>query len=154
MVEHVFDRPSARPVAPGSRGAPVGEGGRGDPTAQVARPAGWPRAVPPAGVPGWERPLVAWLLDLCPPEYRAYPAIHRHPLLLAWLAERHVGAQLIAMREAYQVVRVEVGGRLPPGAVESVLDALRHEGRQLVATQRSIGLVRQALDGAAFVRRL
>ena len=38
-------------------------------------PPGWPRRVLPPAVPGWEESAGAWLLDLCPPDYRGYPVL-------------------------------------------------------------------------------
>jgi hypothetical protein len=35
---------------------------------------------------------MGWLLDLCPPEYRSYPALRRHPVVLARFAVLHVEA--------------------------------------------------------------
>ena len=49
-------------------------------------PPGWPEGVPPHGVPDWEKAATNWLLDLCPPDYRGYPALRKHALALAWLA--------------------------------------------------------------------
>ena len=49
-------------------------------------PPGWPRPVRPPGVPGWEATAAAWLLDICPPEYRSYPVLRRHAVVLARFA--------------------------------------------------------------------
>ena len=53
---------------------------------QLVAPPGWPRAVRPPGAPGWEHTAVAWLLDICPPEYRSYPVLRRHDVVLARFA--------------------------------------------------------------------
>src|SRR3954452_357592 len=55
-------------------------------------PPGWPAPVRPPGAPDWETTAVAWLLDLCPPEYRTYPAVRRHPVVLARFAVLYVEA--------------------------------------------------------------
>lgn len=133
-------------------------GSPGDLSARARRPSGgppgWPERVPPPGAKGWEPAVVAWLLDLCPPEYRGHGAIRRHPAVLAWLAELHVAAEVEAMREAYRTVRVEMAEVLPSGTVDSVLVCLEREGLRLRAAQRSVELVRQALAGGVFVPRL
>ena len=55
-------------------------------------PPGWPAPVRPPGAPDWETTATAWLLDLCPPEYRTYPALRRHPVVLARFAVLYVEA--------------------------------------------------------------
>ena len=46
-------------------------------------PPGWPPGVLPPQAPEWERSAVAWLFDLCPPDYRAHEVLRRHPVVLA-----------------------------------------------------------------------
>jgi hypothetical protein len=46
-------------------------------------PPGWPREVRPPDAPDWERTAANWLLDLCPPEYRSYPTLRHHVVVLA-----------------------------------------------------------------------
>lgn len=145
----MFDSsPPVRVARPGSPGAATGA------AATRGGPPGWPERVPPPGAAGWQPAVVGWLLDLCPPDYRGYGAVRRHPEVLAWLAEQHVGAQLAAMREAYRSVRVEMADQLPAGATDAVLVCLEREGLRLRSAQRSVALVREALDGATFVPRL
>lgn len=117
-------------------------------------PPGWPTEVPPPGVAGWQQGAVAWLLDQCPADYRRYAAWRRHPLALAWLAVRHLEAQLAAMRESYRGIRVDIGEELGPEAVHDVLAALEIEGARLVASRRAAGLLLEALEGGAFIPRL
>ena len=45
-------------------------------------------------------PATSWLLDHCPPDYRGYAGWRKHPVALAWVATRHIDAQLEAMRGA------------------------------------------------------
>src|SRR3712207_7595058 len=52
-------------------------------------PPGWPFQVHPPGAPGWERTAASWLLDICPPEYRSYPVLRRHDVVLARFALLH-----------------------------------------------------------------
>ena len=117
-------------------------------------PPGWPVRVPPPGAAGWERAALAWLLDHCPPDYRAYAAWRRHPGVLAWVAERHLDAQLVAMRQAYREARVDLADVIPQDAVAEVLVCLEREGLRLRAARRGAGLVAQALRGGRYIPRL
>lgn len=136
-----------RTAAPGSPGAHTAARAKGG-------PPGWPDRVPPPGVRGWESAAVAWLLDLCPADYRGHAVLRRHPAALAWLTERHVDAQVEAMRGAYRTVRVDLGEVLPEGTLGALLVCLEHEGLRLRAAQRGIALIREALDGSVFIERL
>lgn len=117
-------------------------------------PPGWPRAVPPPGDGDWTQRACLWLLDHSPGEYRAYPLLRRHPLLLAWLAERNIAAQLDAARRSYARARAEVGGHVGPEVLAQLLETLEQEGARLLAVQREIGLVASALRGEPYVPRL
>lgn len=88
---------------------------------------------------------MSWLLDQCPADYRAYAAWRRHPPALAWVATRHLEAQLEAMRGAWRDVRPELGPALPPGSLSDVLESLASEGLRLRANHRSAGLLLEAL---------
>lgn len=95
-----------------------------------------------------------WLLDQCPPDYRRYDAWRRHPVALAWLAVRHLDGQIVAMRQAYREIRVELAEDLDPGSLEQVIGHLEAEGLRLVAARRSAALLHEALRGVRFVPRL
>ena len=121
---------------------------------QTVVPPGWPARVPPPGERDWEQAAVAWLLDHCPPDYRAYAGWRRHPVALAWVAARHVDAQLAAMRDAYRDVRVELGGVIPARGLDQVLADLETEGVRLRGDARAAGLLCDALQGKQYVPRL
>jgi hypothetical protein len=97
---------------------------------------------------------VAWLLDRCPPEYRGYPVVTRHPTVLAWLAGHHADAELGAVRAALATVRVDVGEQLPPQALAEFLEVLEGEQARLIGVRRAVGLVGEALRGHRYVPRL
>ncbi|WP_245634597.1 hypothetical protein [Janibacter limosus] len=147
MFDHAAG-PPVRPALPGSPGARTAAAGA------KGGPPGWPDLVPPPGVRGWQPAAVSWLLDLCPPDYRGHAVLRRHPAALAWLTERHVAAQVEAMRQAYRTVRVDLSESLPDGTLDALLVCLEHEGLRLRAAQRGIVLIREALDGSIFVERL
>lgn len=110
-------------------------------------PAGWPAGVRPPGAPDWERSAVGWLFDLCPPDYRQHEVLRRHPVVLAWVARRHVAAGVAAARDALADVRRELAGAVPPEAVAGALAALEREGARLARTGREVALVAAALRG-------
>ena len=119
----------------------------------TAVPAGWPREVPPADTDGWVERATAWLLDQAPAEYRTYPLLRRQPVVLGWIVARHVDGLLDTSRGAYRVARQELG---PAGqqAVTDTLELLEAEGARLLALQRSVRLVADALAGQRYVPRL
>ena len=128
--------------------------GRLDDVPDVRLPPGWPADVRPAGAPDWELSAVAWLLDQCPPDYRAHRALRAHPVALAWLAERHVLAQGKANTAARGTVRAELREMLAAHELEAVVTALEHEHARLLAAHRGVRLIGDALRGIAYVPRL
>ena len=117
-------------------------------------PPGWPQSVPPADSPGWQVPAVSWLLDHCPPDYRGYAAWRKNPVALAWVAVRHIDAQLEAMRQAYREVRVDLADLVSTEALSEIQSDLEAEGLRLRASARSAVLLYDALQGKQYVPRL
>jgi hypothetical protein len=117
-------------------------------------PPGWPGEVLPPGAPDWEQSAQAWLLDQCPPEYRGYQVLRRHPLVLAWLARRHAEASWWAMAVALGGARADLAGVVEIGVVEAAIGAVEKEQVRLVATGRAISLVHESLLGHRHVPRL
>lgn len=115
--------------------------------ALVTTPPGWPRAVPDPDSPEFDARVIGWLLDQCPPEYRAHEVLRRYPVILARLAALHAQATLDAARTAYSGARRDLAGRVPPEAVEATLVALSREGALLSARVREVALVEEALSG-------
>jgi len=73
-------------------------------------PPGWPPGVLPPQAPDWERSAVGWLFDLCPPDYRAYEVLRRHPVVLARFAAGHVASGVSAARDGLRTLRAELKG--------------------------------------------
>ena len=117
-------------------------------------PAGWPAAVPPPGVPGWERRAVAWLFDLCPPDFRAYQVLRAYPVLLARVAREHVAAGIQACRAGLSSVRADLRDVVAADVVETAVGMYEREGARLTRSAREVELVGQALRGHRFVPRL
>jgi hypothetical protein len=117
-------------------------------------PPGWPPEVLPPQADGWERSAVAWLYDLCPPDYRSHDVLRRYPVLLARFAAQHVAAGVAAAREGLRTLRAETAGELPPEAVDAAVGAYEREGRRLQRAGSQVALVAAALRGQRWVPRL
>lgn len=128
----------------------VGSGGR----EQGYCPPGWPAQLPPPGVPDWQQAATDFLLDCCPPDYRGYPVLRRHPVVLARLAADHIGGQARATREALGSVRMNLREFVPDEVLDAAADVLLTEEARLARLIRQIGLVEEALRGGAFIRKL
>ena len=121
---------------------------------QLVAPPGWPRQVRPPGAPGWEHAAVGWLLDICPPEYRSYPVLRRHDVVLARFAVLHVEACQAAVRRGLSEARGVLGEVADHDTVERAVEAWQAESARLLADRRAVGLVEEALRGKRFVARL
>jgi hypothetical protein len=121
---------------------------------QLVTPPGWPRVVRPPGAPGWERTAVSWLLDICPPEFRSYPVLRRHDVVLARFAVLHVEACQAAVRRGLSEARAELRDVTDPETVEAAVETWHTEAARLLAERRAVGLVEEALRGRRFVARL
>ncbi len=117
------------------------------------RPDG-PGAVRPPGAPGWEHTAVAWLLDICPPEYRSYPVLRRHDVVLARFAVLHVEACQAAARRGLSEARAELRDVTDQDTVEAAVETWHAESARLMAERRAVGLVEEALRGKRYVARL
>jgi hypothetical protein len=80
--------------------------------------------------------------------------LRRHPIALAAMARHHCEACVEGARNGYRTARTELGGKLPPHAVEAVLSAYRREGSRLAANAVAVGLVERALHGEVFTPKI
>ena len=97
---------------------------------------------------------MSWLLDHCPADYRGYAGWRKNPVALAWVAVRHIDAQLEAMRAAYREVRVDLGDLVSAEALEQIQTDLETEGLRLRASAPGARLLYDALQGKRYVARL
>jgi len=118
------------------------------------RPPGWPAEVRPPDAPDWESTAQAWLLDLCPPEYRTYPALRRHAVVLARFAVLHVEACQAAVNQGLSEARGGLREVAEGSVVEAAVETWHRESARLVGVRRAVGLVEEALRGRRFVERL
>ena len=117
-------------------------------------PPGWPPQVRPPGAPAWQRTAAAWLLDVCPPEYRGYPVLRRHEVVLARFALLHVEGGQAAVRRGLSEARGVLRGVADPDTVDAAVLAWQAEEARLAVERRAVGLVEEALRGRRFVARL
>jgi hypothetical protein len=110
--------------------------------------------VRPPDAPDWERTAVDWLLDICPPEYRSYPALRRHSVVLARFAVLHVEASQAAVRRGVSEARGELRDVADADVVEAAVDTWQAEDARLTGVRRAAALVEEALRGQRFVERL
>ena len=117
-------------------------------------PPGWPREVRPPDTPDWEVTAAAWLLDLCPPDYRGYTGLRRHVVVLARFAVLHVEANQAACRRGLSEVRADLRDVASDAVVDAAITTFQLEEARLMGVRRSVGLVEEALRGRRYVARL
>lgn len=121
---------------------------------QIYTPPGWPSRVRPPGTPDWEQTAAAFLLDCCPSDYRGYPVLRRHPVVLARFAAEFVDSQVLVSGKGLAGVRTSLADFVDPEVVQAAADAWAELGARLVRLRREVGLVEEALRGKVFVRKL
>jgi hypothetical protein len=117
-------------------------------------PPGWPREVRPPDAPDWEATAAAWLLDRCPPEYRRYPGLRRHVVVLARFAVLHVEADQAAVRRGLSEARGELREVASGDEIEAAVETFQREEARLLGVRRAVGLVEEALRGRRYAPRL
>ncbi|SHJ60047.1 hypothetical protein SAMN02745244_02856 [Tessaracoccus bendigoensis DSM 12906] len=125
-----------------------------DEVVRVYVPPGWPGSVRPPGSPGWLASVEGFLLDVCPPEYRGYPVLRRHPVVLAGLAREFVASQLVATRAGLSGVRSSLAGLVDTSTVDQAAGVLQQEEARLTRVARGVDLVDQALRDVRFKPKL
>ena len=132
----------------------LGERSRRSTPDQAYTPPGWPSRVRPPGTPEWETTAAAFLLDCCPSDYRGYPVLRRHPVVLARFAAEFVESQVRASADGLAGVRTSLAEYVAPEVVQSAAEAWAEQGARLTRLRREVGLVEEALRGRVFVRKL
>lgn len=108
----------------------------------------------PPDAPDWEATAAGWLLDLCPSEYRRFPGLRRHVVVLARFAVLHVEAQQAATRRGLSEARADLRDVASQAVVEAAVQTFQLEDARLRGLRRSVGLVEEALRGRRYVARL
>ena len=117
-------------------------------------PAGWPREVRPPGAPGWERSAAEWMLDLCPADWRGYPGLRKHLVVLARFALMHVEAGQAAAARGLSETRADLRDVADLDVIEAAVQTWQLEQARLVGLRRAVGLVEEAVRGRRFTARL
>jgi hypothetical protein len=117
-------------------------------------PPGWPARVRPPGAPDWEASAVAYLLDCCPPDFRAYRVLRNHPVVLARFAARFVEGQHRSTQEGLAEIRTSLKDDVSSEVIEAAAQAWLTEDARLARARRSVQLIEHALRGQAFIRKL
>jgi hypothetical protein len=120
----------------------------------LVSPPGWPREVRPPDAPDWERSACNWLLDQCPPDFRAYPALRRHPVVLARFALLHIEAGQAACKRGLSEARSGLREVAQPDVIEAAVLTWQAEEARLMGVRRGAGLLEEALRGRRYVARL
>lgn len=97
---------------------------------------------------------MSWLLDICPPEFRGYPVLRRHDVILARFAVLHIEACQAAILRGLSEARGVLRDVADLDAVESAVETWQAEAARLLGERRAVGLVEEALRGKRFVARL
>ncbi|MEU9553967.1 hypothetical protein [Streptomyces fumanus] len=106
----------------------------------------WPCQVKTPGSYDWERSAVRWLRELVPARYGGYPALLRHPVLLARHAQLQVQQEIRVARTALQTARADLPRLgLPESVIEHTIKLYAAELRQLQHIARSVRAVTEAL---------
>lgn len=120
----------------------------------LVAPPGWPSDVRPPDSPRWELTAEAWILDICPPEYRTLATLRRHVVVLARFAVLHVEAGQAACRRGLSEARSELRGVCPDDVIEAAVATWLSEDARLSRVRREVGLVEDALRGTRYRARL
>lgn len=125
-----------------------------DRNSPIYTPPGWPEQVRPPGAPDWEVTAVCYLLDCCPPDFRAYRVLRNHPVVLARFAVEFVDGQYHSAQEGLAGVRTSLSDYVAADVIEAATQAWLQQGAQLARQRRAVTLVEEALRGRVFVRKL
>ena len=117
-------------------------------------PPGWPAVVRPPNSPGWVRSALSFLLDCCPPDYRGYPVLLRHPVVLARFAREFASSQLAATRTNLAGARPDLAGWVDTATVDAAVAVLHAEEARMVRQVRAVSLVEEALRDVRFTPKL
>ncbi|MFV0132229.1 hypothetical protein ACLGIH_03005 [Streptomyces sp. HMX87] len=106
----------------------------------------WPCQVKIPGSYDWERSAAKWLRELVPARYAGYPALVRHPVLLARHAHIQVQHEIRMARTALQTARADLPRLgVPEAAIEHTIKLYAAEVSQLQHIARSVRAVTEAL---------
>ena len=94
------------------------------------------------------------MLDQCPPDYRMYQGLRRHPVVLARFTALHTEASIQATQRGISEARTSLREVLPTESVEGAIAMWEREAARLMKIRRSVALIEDAFRGATFRARL
>ena len=94
------------------------------------------------------------MLDQCPPDYRMYQGLRRHPVVGARVTARHPQATIQAAQRRITEARTPRREVLPTESVEGAIAMWEREGARLLKVRRAVGLIEEAFRGRQFRARL
>ena len=97
---------------------------------------------------------MAYLLDCCPPDFRAYRVLRNYPVVLARFAARFIDGQYRTTQEGLAEIRTSLKDEVSSMVIEEAAQAWLTEEARLARAMRSVQLIEQALRGQAFIRKL
>ncbi|WP_371554517.1 hypothetical protein OG416_03215 [Streptomyces longwoodensis] len=116
------------------------------PTTTTRTGPDWPCQVKSPGSYDWERSATKWLRELVPARYASYPALLRHPVLLARHAHIQVQQEIRVARTALQTARADLPRLgLAESVIEHTIRLYAAEIMQLQHIARSVRAVTEAL---------
>ncbi|TKT05334.1 hypothetical protein E4U91_32780 [Streptomyces lasalocidi] len=116
------------------------------PTTTTRTSPDWPCQVKSPGSYDWERSATKWLRELVPARYASYPALLRHPVLLARHAHIQVQQEIRVARTALQTARADLPRLgLAESVIEHTIRLYAAEIMQLQHIARSVRAVTEAL---------
>lgn len=97
---------------------------------------------------------MGWLLDQCPPDYRLYAGLKRHPVVLARFTALHTEAGIHAAQRGIAEARTSLRDFLPTESVEGAIAMWERESARLARVRHAVGLIEDAFRGREFRARL
>lgn len=94
-----------------------------------------------------------WLLDQCPPNYRLYAGLRRHPVVLARFTALHTEASIEAAQRGVSEARTSLREVLPVESVDGAVAMWERESAYLRRLRHAVDLVETALRGKRFRAR-
>lgn len=97
---------------------------------------------------------MAWLFDQCPPDYRGYDVLRRHPVVLAHVAAASLAAAVDGAERGLRTVRHDLRDAAEPETIDAAVSAYERERHRLRRAAVAAELVGRALRGERWAPRL
>lgn len=108
---------------------------------------GWPPDLPPPGAEDWQRRAVGWLLDQCPPDFRGYDVLRKHPSVLARFTAAHLEACEKSVQHGLATARHDLRA-MGPSIVDDVIGVYETELARLAKARLATDAIARAFAQA------